>query len=842
MNTVCLADPRRDAVRAATARNGLDYVELGDDPTTLHAYFLGKLPPQLQADSADLPQWLSIEGGDAITGLRILDADPVVNPDPERDDYLVLHIDREGDRSRYTLRLRGIDGIDPQYTSADFSFRTDCASDLDCKPAVDCAPPMLDEPQPNYLAKDYASLRQLMLDRLALLVPGWTERHVPDLGLTLVELLAYVGDHLSYQQDAVGTEAYLGTARQRISVRRHARLVDYRLHEGNNARAWVHVAVDTDTPALAYSQLAFITPYREDLSPDQRLVRPRQLELLPPSAFEWYEPLVADVAGAAPTVVFRAAHSRINFYSWGRRSCCLSQGSTRATLLDGWAADGTRALRLRPGDVLVLAEVMGAHTGVPADADPARRWAVRLTEVVADEDPLYPVPAASGASPQNRPTPVLHIAWSVADALPFALCLSAIGAAPECSYLDVVSVAWGNIVLVDHGRSMPPQVMGPVGAIDGPACCLCEGEPADVRVQPARFRPTLAKAPLTHAEPAPPAARPASLCLAQDPRVALPALYLTEEVGGARWTAVQDLLACSPDDRCVVAEIDNQGLAHLRFGDGELGRQPDAGSALNAHYRVGGGAAGNVGAGAISCIVISGGTLDGVIFSVSNPLPAQGGTEPEPVAQAQLFAPTAFRRQLRRAITADDYAAVAALNPDLQGAQAALVWTGSWYEADVALDPWQRTAADPQVAGATDAAVQAALYRVRRMGHDLRVQPAVYVPITLRLAVCALPGYDRGHVKAALLARLVGVPGGYFTSDQLSFGQSIYLSRIVAAVMAVPGVLCVSVDEFHRYAQPSNRELENGLLPLASHEIAELANDPDHPQRGLIEIDVQGGL
>lgn len=834
MDTSCLTDLRRDAVRAAAGRNGLDYVEVGDDPTTLHAYFLGKLPPELKVDSPDLPRFLAIEGGDVITGLRILDADPVVDPDPERDDFLVLRVDREGDRSRYTLRLVGIESIDPHYTSADFSFRIDCASDLDCLPVCDCAPPAIAEPRPNYLAKDYPSLRQLILDRLALLMPGWQERHVPDLGITLVELLAYVGDYLSYYQDAVGTEAYLGTARQRISVRRHTRLVDYRLHEGCNARAWVSVGVDTDTPALAYSQLAFITAYRDGLGDADRLVRPEQLDGLPPSAFEWFEPLVAD---AAQTVVFRAAHSRIAFYTWGRRSCCLAPGATRATLLDRWRDDGTRALQLRPGDVLVFVEVKGARTGQEADADPSRRWAVRLTEVVADEDPLYPLPVAGGERAYSRPTPVLQIAWSNEDALPFALCLSAIGAAPECAYLDEVSVALGNIVLVDHGRRVPPEQLGPVPAAAGDACCECEGEPSDVLVRPVRFRPALAHLPLTHTEPPPAPLQPASTSLAQDPRAALPALALVEEGNAALWTAAFDLLACGPEDRCFSAEIDNDGIAHLRFGDGELGRQPDAGSVLSARYRVGSGVAGNVGAEAISCIVISGLTLDGVTFTPGNPLPAQGGSDPEPIAQAQLFAPLAFRKVLRRAITADDYAAVAALTPGLQGAQAALVWTGSWYEADVALDPWQRAAADPQLVPA----VEAALYRVRRMGHDLRVQAAVYVPIAIGLAVCARPGYDRGHVKAALLERYVGVPGGFFASDQLTFGRSVYLSRIVATAMAVPGVMCVTVTEFHRYGQPSNREIENGVLPLAANEIAELANDPDHPDRGVITIDVQGG-
>ena len=59
----------------------------------------------------------------------------------------------------------------------------------------------------------------------------------------LAELIAYVGDRLSYQQDAVATEAYLETARSRVSLRRHALLVDYHVHDGCNARAWIQLNV-----------------------------------------------------------------------------------------------------------------------------------------------------------------------------------------------------------------------------------------------------------------------------------------------------------------------------------------------------------------------------------------------------------------------------------------------------------------------------------------------------------------------------------------------------------------------------------------------------------------------
>jgi hypothetical protein len=51
--------------------------------------------------------------------------------------------------------------------------------------------------------------------------------------------VAFRADELSYYQDAVATEAYLGPARQRVSVRRHTRLLDYEFHDGCNARSWV---------------------------------------------------------------------------------------------------------------------------------------------------------------------------------------------------------------------------------------------------------------------------------------------------------------------------------------------------------------------------------------------------------------------------------------------------------------------------------------------------------------------------------------------------------------------------------------------------------------------------
>ena len=95
----------------------------------------------------------------------------------------------------------------------------------------------------DYLARDFAGFRQLLLNRLSVSMPNWQERHVPDALIAIIEAIAFVADRLSYELDAVTTEAYLATARRRISVRRHARLLDYPMHEGCNARAFLSLTL-----------------------------------------------------------------------------------------------------------------------------------------------------------------------------------------------------------------------------------------------------------------------------------------------------------------------------------------------------------------------------------------------------------------------------------------------------------------------------------------------------------------------------------------------------------------------------------------------------------------------
>jgi hypothetical protein len=343
---------RRGAVRAS-GLGGIDGIEVSDDGLILTLTFLGKAPEHLR------PGNIRIDGGVRITGLTVREVRIEREDDPELDDHAQVILAAEGDTSVYRLSLveRGahgrpgelpLPGFDPRYAQAEFSFRPQCPADADCLPAPIAelvglpAGPIID-----YTAKDYDALLRMLLDRMTATVPGWAERHAPDLELNLVELLAYAGDQLSYYQDAVGTEAYLDTARRRVSVRRHVRLIDYPMHDGCDARTVVFVEV-SEPVELQRGRFRFTALDLGSMDPCERptfgvVVDDAELTRLPRSVTnEIFEPLEP-----ACDVPLRPAHNTIRFWTWGETRWRLPLGATSATLVDD-------ELRLKLGDLLLI--------------------------------------------------------------------------------------------------------------------------------------------------------------------------------------------------------------------------------------------------------------------------------------------------------------------------------------------------------------------------------------------------------------------------------------------------------------------------------------------------------
>ena len=820
----CCDERRRDAVRG-TGLNGIDHLEVVDHDATTNAdrqrFLRVHFVNDIAAASLTAAN-VSISGGERIRPIVVLNATIGTGDDA---DVLTVEVEQPGDFSLYTLSLvRGTndpappDGIDPRLAWIEFSFKIECPSDFDCAPQRICPPAPRPQPDINYLAKDYASFRQLLLDRIALLQPGWRERNPADLGVTLVELLAYVGDHLSYQQDAVATEAYLSSARKRTSLRRHARLVDYFVHDGTNARAWVQLTTDADDVLVPAGRQIFSRLERipTQITPSSSVLEDALRQQ--PAIFETIHP-----------VTLFTAHNAMPFYTWSDRECCLPKGATSATL-DGHFPD------LAAGAVLILEELRGALTGEKEDADRTRRCAVRLSAIRAFDENDQPL-----TDPLTG-TQVTAISWMAEDALPFPFCLS--GFTDEehgAQFRNDLSVACGNIVLVDHGRTIVDESIGAVPASGfllppEPSPDRCDRPPP--RFARPRYRPALSGNPVTQSSPYSPTL-PAVASLAVDPSVALPSVRLDSELGPDTevWRPQRDLLGSAPDAPEFVVEAENDGTAYVRFGDDEYGQQPEPETTFKATYRVGNGSAGNVGAETLAHIVIN----DPAITGVRNPLPASGGIDPETMEQIRRDAPEAFRTQ-KRAVTEADYARAAERDRRVQRAAATLRWTGSWHTVFITVDPFAQFAERNNFAASLVAGVEP----FRMAGHDLRIDLPRYVPLEIAMFVCVKPEYFRSDVRAALLevfsnSTLPDGRKGVFHPDFFTFGQTVHLSPLYAAAQSVAGVASVQITLFRRQGRPESSGLAAGFLTMNRLEIARLDNDPNFAERGLFQLSLGGG-
>lgn len=884
MRYSCCDEPRRLAVEAHATLNGVDYLEVLDSDAPpgsprQRTLLVHCLKPLSALDERNVV----ILGGERVRDVKaewamvaaILTNPPATAAEialfaalPDADRLLVVRTDSEGDFSTYTLRLQRSatdpeppPSFDPQLAEVEFSFKVECPTDFDCGPGHSCAEPSYPSPDVDYLAKDYSSFRRLMLDRLAQVVPDWSSRTPADLGVTLVELLAYAGDQLSYFQDAVATEAYLATARRRTSLRRHAVLVDYAVHEGSNARTWVQLLLAPGVPSavVALEGLQFLTsvpPLPGRISDDPSSRDHRDAFAAAPTVFEPMDPDGRFALDGTSAVTLYAELHELQFYTWGQQRCCLPSGATGATLAG-------HLVNLAAGDVLLFEEVKGSLTGELADADPAHRHAVRLTAVrhttldSGSAKPLVdPLPAV--------PPEITEIEWDATDALPFPLCISSrTDEEHGHSYIEGVSVARGNLILADHGRTVMDEELESVPkpsfrfpTPSGADRC----DPPSREPLPVRYRPSLHSAPLTHAGTIERVQRVGDAItrtrLRFDPDASaarafgwidadvLPVIELTsaELSGGVAtettWEARRDLLSGAADDDAFVVESEADGTALLRFGDDEYGRRPESGTRFTATYRIGQGLGGNVGAGAIAHVVSS----DARLAGARNPLPARGGTEPESAAQIRRRAPEAYRTQ-QRAVTPDDYARVAERFPGVQRAAATQRWTGSWHTMFIAVD----LVGGGQLTDTLRDELETFVEPFRMAGHEVALDDGTRVSLELEMTICVRAGYSRSDVQASVL-ELLGTREtrdgrrGLFHPDALSFAQSVYLSPVYAAVRSVAGVESCEITAFGRQGQTSDtRPLREGVLTLGRLEIPRLDNDRNFPEHGVLRLTLNGG-
>ena len=814
------APDRLQALLNQNVVTGIDFVYVYEDQVTLDVFFL-RPPDTLTVPLVNDPNFTaanvrvySPSGGEGLPEIPVVP--PVAWGVVDGRAVLRLTATMPGDFTRYHLHLDD-PRLDRYYNDVPFSFKANCPSDLDCEPPPHLCLPEDDVDFPiDYRARDFWSFRRALLEFASQRYPDWQDRLEADMGVMLVEVMSALGDEMAYYQDQIWRQAYLETATQRRSVRHHARLVDYHLHDGLGASTWIEVTV---RPGQAGALIAGADLWA---TADNGRQIPYEVGRN-----------LADVLDGR-TFVVAATRNSFQPHLWDEDDTCLPIGSNELFIEGHHTADLTFDFPPEnPQGKWLLLRTEPTDRGIQA-----RRWLVRLLQATDIRDEVL------GQD-------ITHLVWDMGQALPFELDMEVLTV-----HANLVPVIAGQTSEAYFLTGEDPSALGLPSLEEARVTRAVERVGAN---QTTTYRFTL-----------PDDENLSLVWEGPKPEEASPALHLQEvSFDGINWLAEgeawqwrRSLLGVSssqPYDRHFTLDdgtwgrvarfqrigsefihadyAANEGMS-IRFGDGQFGLIPAEATIFRACYRLGNGESGNLSADTITYFD----PALNFVEAVTNPLPISSGQEPESLDRARQLAPDAFRALTFRAVRPEDYAEAAERLDWVTRAGATARWTGSWLTIFAAADPQDAVTISP----AQQAALTHQLDRFRQAGREAYPVAPRYANLDLEITVCVEPYAYRGDVKEAVLLLLLGRPGqqqrtGFFDPDNFTFGTPFYRTELEAAIQTVPGVRAVEAIAIRRRGWFDWRPFTEFIYQVALDEVIRVENDPLHPARGSVRLVMEGG-
>lgn len=758
----------------ASGLNGVDYAELlaGSEPPQLRVHFLTDVPVSAGPVAARL------DGGDRI---RTVPLDAIAagdwSTDAEGRPLLLLRPLAEGDFSTYVLTVEA-PAIDSRFETTPVSFKIFCPSKFDCRPVEEpCSPETLTAPAIDYLAKDFASFRALLLDDSAQRYPGWLERSEADLGVMMAEALSALADELSYQQDRVAADLNFATAVGRQALVAHARLVDYEPQAARSARTELMLNV-------AANQVAAGSAIGGVDGDGQRI------------GFEIGEGL----AGPAAYAVDPRWNWPLEPWWWDEEERCLPRGAVEMWLVGD-------SLGLVPGCRLLI------QTDLPGESI---RQIVTLTEAADDFDPLFP---------PGTGTKLTRIKWGEGDALARARDLTA-------------TRIGGNIVPASQGvRATERFATAPAPASAPSAVLAIEREGANgVTVQRLPLRsgnlawlPGAAAPEIQVAQLLPQVRGWSHSATLLDADAFEPAFAVDQEA----WRAV----TVAGDGRPTHWEPDGDDGATIRFGDGIFGEAPEPGALFEIVYRTGVGSAGNLPADSIREIAAPGAIVEARNpLAATGGADAETALQvrrfaPEAFRAHPLRAvrPEDYAAAARELQWVQDAAARFRWTGSWHSGFVAADPLGG-FDADLAQRLELVRMIDRRRLAGVEVFTPPPLFVSIDLEIDICVKSDAWRDDVERRVIESLaPAGSRRDST------------GFFFADRFSFGMPLYRARLEEAIVAIPGVKGVLDIRYRRRAALRSFLPLPPILAVGTGQILRIDNDSDWPERGTITIRTEGG-
>jgi hypothetical protein len=295
---------------------------------------------------------------------------------------------------------------------------------------------------------------------------------------------------------------------------------------------------------------------------------------------------------------------------------------------------------------------------------------------------------------------------------------------------------------------------------------------------------TLKQAPLTYVQAPTPTGRQSTLQV---------------RVNGVAWSEAPTLYQQAPTAQVFATLSQSDGTTDVVFGgDGEGSLLPTGRNNVQANYRIGSGAAGNVAAGTITTLMDRPLGVSGV----TNPANATGGQDPQSIGDIRTNAPQTVLT-LGRAVSIADYQNYASIFAGI--AKAYAIWIPSGPGRGVFLT----------VAGVNGAALPNSSPTLTYLVTSLQNYGNPLIPISVQSYVETLfkfsadlqydPTYDQPTVQTQVQDTLTQT----FSFAARSFGQSVSIDEVSAVIQGVAGVVAVNVTGLQRTYSSTGGDLAN---------------------------------
>jgi len=254
---------------------------------------------------------------------------------------------------------------------------------------------------------------------------------------------------------------------------------------------------------------------------------------------------------------------------------------------------------------------------------------------------------------------------------------------------------------------------------------------------------------------------------------------------------------------------------------------------------------------------------------------------PHTMEQAKRAGPREIHTQ-KRMVTTDDYAVRLREHPLVLHAHAWSEWSGSWFTVRLAVIAWENMKLDPdpdgppqikyseelkskivnfhegvgltpppnlKPASSPSDSSQPSIRMIlrpyidafRMAGQEVVLQDPVYIGIYISISVRVASNFYQSEMRHAITQVLGHGPEGFFEPGRLGFGEDLYASDVIEALMALDGIEHVCLNRFKRIGSQYPDRAEAGFISLDGLEVAISNNEADEPEMGYYRLKLHGG-